>query len=317
MTSHPSLPRRLATALMEHAAWVFPSTRDHWAKAMQHELPEIERDREALAWAGGCLYASYVERGRAVAVFLTGEVLMPVQRWKQIRSMALLASAVLVPAFLWGGRRVFVTPGAQQVFQEDASFAAALAALLLFLAAAVVGVPAVLFALNDRTFHRAARAGSVCAGILIPYMTALVTVALLTPRTIVSIGDSYCWDSWCMGIQRVSAAPQGENVLYTAEVRIFSDHSKASRVPTERARSFFDVHDDRGRIFPLLQSATFVGADVILYRGESVKSSLIFLAPANARELYLLGHDGGPPWVYLAIGSDLAPFHRRTLLRIL
>jgi len=174
----------------------------------------------------------------------------------------------------------------------------------------------VLFALNDRKFRQAARTGWVCAGILIPYTIALVTVALLTPRTIVSIGDTYCWDSWCLGIQQVNAARQGENILYTAEVRILSDHNKASRVPTELAKSFFDVLDERGRTFPLLQSASFVDAGVTLNRGESVQSSLTFLAPANARQLYLLGHDGGPPWVYLAIGSDLAPFHRRALLRI-
>ena len=203
------------------------------------------------------------------------------------------------------------------MFYEDASITGALAAFLFFLAGAFVGLPAVLFAFNDGKFREAARVGWVCGGILIPYMTALVTVAVLTPRTIVSIGDIYCWDSWCMGIQQVNAARQGENILYTAEVRIFSEHSKASRVPAERAKRFFDVLDERGRSFPLRQNASFAGADITLNRGESVKSSLTFLAPANARELYLLGQDGGPPWVYLGIGSDLAPFHRRALLRIL
>lgn len=309
MTRRPALTRRAALALMEHASRVLPSARQHWAKAMRNEVPQIESDLEALAWAGGCLFASYVERSRTV--------FMQVQRWKKIGAVTLLASAVLAAAFRWGGQRLFVTPGTHQVFQEEASFAGELGAFLLFVAGAFVGVPAALFAINDRKLSPIPQACRIFAWILIPYTIALVMVALLTPGTIVSIGDIYCWDSWCLGIQQVNAVPQGENILYTAEVRIVSDHSKPSRVPVEVAKSFFDVHDERGRSFPLLQNASFNDADVTLSHGESVRSSLSFLAPATARELYLLGHDGGPPWVYLAIGSDLAPFHRRALLRIL
>ncbi len=300
------LARRMALALMEHAARVFPSAHGPWATAMQNELPQIENDLEALTWAGGCLAASYVERGRAI--------FSHVQRRRKIAAVGLIASAALAAAFWWGGQRLFITPGTHQVFQEQASFAGEMAACLGFLAAFLIGVPTLLFALNDGKFTRAAR---VWAGILIPYTLALVGVALLTPRTIVSVGDIYCWDDWCMGVQQVNAARQGENILYTAEVRIVSEHYKPSRVPAGRAKTFFDVHEERGRSFPLLANASFADADVTLHHGESVKSSLAFLAPANARELYLLGHDLGPPWAYLAIGGDRAPFHRRALLRIL
>ena len=75
--------------------------------------------------------------------------------------------------------------------------------------------------------------------------------------------------------------------------------------------------DEGWRSFPL-ESSSFVAADVTLHRGESVKSSLAFVAPANSNQLYLVGRDFGyPPWVYLTIGSDRAPFHKRTLLRLL
>jgi hypothetical protein len=43
---------------------------------------------------------------------------------------------------------------------------------------------------------------------------------------------------------------------------------------------------------------------------------LTFLAPANARSLYLTGDVTAPLWVRLYFGSDLHPFHRRTLLRV-
>jgi hypothetical protein len=62
-----------------------------------------------------------------------------------------------------------------------------------------------------------------------------------------------------------------------------------------------------------------VDADVTVQPGESVKSSLAFLAPPNARKLYLMGNAGQVflPWVYLYFGSDISLFHRPTLLRIL
>jgi hypothetical protein len=64
MNPRPSLLRRIAFALMAHAAAVLPSARSPWAEAMKHELHHIEGDLEALTWAFGCVLASYVERSR-------------------------------------------------------------------------------------------------------------------------------------------------------------------------------------------------------------------------------------------------------------
>ena len=86
MTRRPSLSRRIALALMEHAARVLPSARGPWAKAMQHELPQIENDLEALKWAGGCLLASYVERSGEISASLAGAVLMQVVTEKRCPS---------------------------------------------------------------------------------------------------------------------------------------------------------------------------------------------------------------------------------------
>jgi hypothetical protein len=58
-----------------------------------------------------------------------------------------------------------------------------------------------------------------------------------------------------------------------------------------------------------------VDAGVNLLPG--LKSSLTFLAPANAQKLYLIGDPTGPPWACLYFGSDIALFHRPTLLRVL
>lgn len=54
--------RRLAWHLMRHATRVLPPRRAQWAEAMRQEFLAIRDDREALHWAFGCLWASYMER---------------------------------------------------------------------------------------------------------------------------------------------------------------------------------------------------------------------------------------------------------------
>lgn len=60
MTDAPR--RRIANALMGHAANVMPSRKMDWGRAMQNELEAIDDDRVALRWAAGCVLAGYSER---------------------------------------------------------------------------------------------------------------------------------------------------------------------------------------------------------------------------------------------------------------
>jgi hypothetical protein len=249
----------------------------------------------------GCLLASYAER-------------------RKIGLTALLATALIGGASWWASQwQYHLTPGTNLVFRE-ASNAGAWAGLMVFVAAAIPGLAAA-FAAHDGKFHEAARAGRICAVIAGPYRAALVLVSLTTPGTLVNIGDSYCYDLWCVGINQVKATPGGHETLYTAEVRIFTGSTHPHRLPAAQAKDFFYVLDDQGRRYPLLKQASFVGADVTVQPGEPVKSSLAFRGQANVRKLYLMGEAGGttlyPPWVYLYFGSDISLFHRRALLRIL
>jgi hypothetical protein len=241
---------------------------------------------------------------------LSGAVRMQVQRWLKIASLALGAIAALFAGSWWAGQRPYVTPGTHQVFRMDTT-PGALFEFLVILVLAIAGI---------MTLARVPRAGRVFAGIAASYLAAVVLISLLTPRTIVSIGDSYCWDLWCVGIQNVNTAPQGQNILYTAEVSLSVDSTTAqlelTDPPKDPAKQFFYVMDEQGRRFPILGYAHLGAAKVTVKPGESVKSSLSFLAPANARRLYLTGDVAAPPWVSLYFGSDLNPFHRRTLLRV-
>jgi hypothetical protein len=273
---------------------------------MQHELAQIENDLEALAWAGGCMIASYRERATAM---------LTRQRMGAGLAM-LLAIAVISLASWWVGQRPHLTQGNHQIFRQDSN-AGGLAGFLVFIAAAIAGMTALFRALNHKN-HEAARAGLVGAIIIVPYLAALVLVSLLTPRTIVNVGDSYCYDLWCLGVNHVNATPESQSFLYTADIRIFVDSTHPHRLPAEEVKNFLCVLDDQGRRYPLLREASFVDAGVTVHPGELVTSSFAFRAPGNARKLYLMANDGGfPPWVYMYFGSDISLFHRRALLRIL
>jgi hypothetical protein len=211
----------------------------------------------------------------------------------------------------WVGQRPYITPGTQLVFRQDSNLGA-MVGFLVFLVTIVGGLVSSILR-QDGRIRAAKRVRWASAGTIIVYLAAVLLVSLLTPRTIVSIGDSYCYDTWCIGVQSVNAAPQGQNVLYTARVRIFSG---ANRVSASRAKDFLYARDDQGRRFLLTQDSSVIPADVTVDPNESVETSLMFLAPANGRKLYLTGDYPVMPWVPLYFGSDRSPFHRRTLLRL-
>lgn len=285
------MTRRFAVALIEHARWVLPQARGEWGTAMRHELSQIESDREALMWAGGCVAASYVERASA----------MLTRRRVTVALASLLFVVAIGVASWWAGQRPYLSPGNHRIFRQDSN-PGAMVGFLVFVAAAIGAA-------------RNIRVGAVIIG---PYLGALVLVSLLTPRTIVNFGDSYCYDLWCLGVNQVNAAHADQNILYKADVSVFVDSTHAHRLPAEQATEFLYVVDDRGRRYPLLPEASFADAGVTVQPGESVKSSFAFRAPADARRLYLMANEGGfPPWVYMYFGSDISLFHRRAMLRIL
>jgi hypothetical protein len=62
MSARVSMLRRVASALVGHAAKVLPAARSSWSEGMTHEIAHIENDLAALMWAVGCVVASYRER---------------------------------------------------------------------------------------------------------------------------------------------------------------------------------------------------------------------------------------------------------------
>lgn len=213
------------------------------------------------------------------------------------------AAAVFVGASA-AARKPYITPGSHLIFRMDSTPGAMLEFLVLLsvVIAAVITLSA-----------RRARWVSPC--IAAAYAAGLLLVSLGTPEKVVSVGDSYCWDLWCIGVQNVSAFPQGESVVYRADVSLFVDSATAQLELKDQPNQFFYAMDESGRRFPV--RAASPGSSVTVKPGDLVKGSLSFVAPAGAKNLYLAGDMQAPLWVRLYFGSDLNPFHRRTLLRVI
>ncbi len=176
-------------------------------------------------------------------------------------------------------------------------------------------IPAVGFLLsgNSRT---AAKITLGAVGTVLAYVVTVIAVSLLSPQTIVNIGDSYCADIWCIGIDRVSPEHRGAETVYRVDVHIFSD---ANRVKTSAQGYSLYVFDEKGRRFPLIKDPSAVPFDSVLDPRQSMNTTLTFRAAADSQHLFLWGESSTPPpfWLKLYLGSDTGLFHRPTLLRVL
>ena len=75
--------------------------------------------------------------------------------------------------------------------------------------------------------------------------------------------------------------------------------------------------DERGRRFPMVKDPSVIPFDLSLDPGQSVNTSLTFVTPADARELFLTV-DSPLVWgARLCVACDGSLLHKPTLLRVL
>jgi hypothetical protein len=153
------------------------------------------------------------------------------------------------------------------------------------------------------------------------YVALVVVVARLSPQKVINIGDSYCMDIWCIGIEKVNTIPRGSEIVYKLDVRVFSD---ANTVKTSAKGAQVYLLDERGRRFDLVSDPSVIPFDTPLDPRQSMQTTLSFVVPADAQRLFLpcsyhhIGDESSLPfWVKLYFGSDANYQHKRTMLRVL
>ena len=152
----------------------------------------------------------------------------------------------------------------------------------------------------------------ICA---IAYLAIVVVVALFSPQRVLSLGEPWCFDDWCLSVENVSRAPAPPLFSYNVSLRIFS---QARRVSQRAKGAWINVIDQRGNRYPSEPDPSAVPLDVLLQPGESITTSRLFKLPADAAGLGLITGHGGPncfPGCFI-IADDASLFHKRTFVRL-
>ena len=173
--------------------------------------------------------------------------------------------------------------------------------IVLFVTAVCVLMAAAGFAIRLQ-FGRARRIlFRLCLGIT-AYMAAVISVSLILPRRVVKIGDSQCFDDWCVSVAGFRRAPQGADVSYNVDLRLFS---RARRVSQRENNLAVYLTDSYGRRYDPLADNSATPFNVLLRPQESVVVSRSFLVPAEAAEVSVaITHEGGFPIGWFIVGYD-------------
>jgi hypothetical protein len=170
---------------------------------------------------------------------------------------------------------------------------------LLTLLVVLVSLVAAAAALITGRQARALRIGRALAVGLALYAVTSVTVSLATPQRVIAAGEPWCFDDWCLTLERVTERDAGDQIEYTADLRVFS---RARRVSQRANGAWIYLLDDQGRRYAPLPDPATVPLDVLLAPLESRTTSRQFKLPAGTRAIGLVTGHGGP---YCGLGGLL------------
>ncbi len=131
------------------------------------------------------------------------------------------------------------------------------------------------------------------------YMAIVLAVSVATPRSTYRVGDTQCFDDWCIAVTRaVRTFPD----TLTVTLRV---SSRAKRAPQGEKGTVVYLVDAAGHRFDPLPDPAAIPFDTLLQPGESLDTPRRFLVPADARGLGLVyTHEGGFPIGDFIIGEN-------------
>lgn len=169
------------------------------------------------------------------------------------------------------------------------------------------------------------------AGLVI-YLGAVAAVSLASPQRILAVGDDWCFDDWCVAVERVATADalgqgassvRADGAFHVVTLRL-SNHARGR---TQRAASAaVYLLDSQGRRYAVssrgqaafaAQHGATAPLTATLGVGRSLEVVQVFDLPLDASELGLtIEHPVGfsPGW--LIIGDEASWLHKPTIVRL-
>ena len=187
--------------------------------------------------------------------------------------------------------------------------------ILAFLISVVTMAVAAVFAVRGRlsSARKILRLYCICAA---AYIAIALAVSLLKPQRVMSIGDPWCFDDWCLTVESVDRTAGPSQVSYNVALRIYS---RARRVSQRAKGAWIYLIDGQGRRYPPDPAPSAVPLDALLQPLESATTLRVFHVPPDAHELGLITGHGGPycgPMDLLIIGSGGCLFRKPAMIRI-
>ena len=190
--------------------------------------------------------------------------------------------------------------------------------LILSIAASTVtllAVPALYLTGKRRRAVQLLTAWGIYLAIYLTIATG-ITMAGVRHEPNLSIGQEVCADSGCFAVDKVdvSASPTGN--LYTLHWHLSSNDQQLTKHFPGSGLELF-MFDERGRKFALPGDANQNPLDVTLPAGETVRESMTFRVPADARELFLTAKYRPFTFQSMLPGElSLIPHRHGTMIRI-
>jgi hypothetical protein len=134
------------------------------------------------------------------------------------------------------------------------------------------------------------------------YLAVVIVTSLILPRRVLIVGDPECNDDWCISLSGFHRVPQGNQVAYNVDLRVFS---RARRVSQREKNIAVYLTDRSGRRYDPVADPNATPFSVLLSPGDSVSISRTFLLSVGAADVgAVLTHEGGFPIGWLIIGYD-------------
>jgi len=187
--------------------------------------------------------------------------------------------------------------------------------LLVILLSVITLATGIAFAFRGKIRQAAKIFAGYCVFALV-YLAIGAAVSYLRPQRIIAIGEPWCFDEWCLTVNKVGRVPESTNAIVKVDLIL----SSQSRGRPQRAQgAWIYLIDPQGHRFAPQPDPAATPLDTLLQPGESIPTSRSFVVPPDARELGLITGHGGPycgPMSILIISSSGCLFHKPDMVRL-
>ena len=153
------------------------------------------------------------------------------------------------------------------------------------LAVTLIALPALWLVGKRRQAGRLLTAWGIYVAAYLTISTGIALVRAIGAHP-VAIGEEVCADSGCFAVDKVDRTAAAREAAYTLHWHLSStDKGMTKHFPGKGLELY--MFDERGRKFALPATVNQNPLDVTLPAGETVRQSMTFNVPADARELFL------------------------------